>query len=95
MIYKDMNEVPEWGRESVQMRMEHGWTDGKNLTESMVRCWVIQDREDPYIVDLNDVPAWALSGVRQLMEEGKIKGNGVEAIGKRWSVVQAVMMASR
>ena len=95
MIYKDMNEVPEWGRESVQMRMEHGWTDGKNLTESMVRCWVIQDREDPYIVDLNDVPAWALSEVRQLMEEGKIKGNGVEAIGKRWSVVQAVMMASR
>lgn len=95
MIYKDINEVPEWGRESVQMRMEHGWTDGKNLTESMVRCWVIQDREDPYIVDLNDVPAWALSEVRQLMEEGKIKGNGVEAIGKRWSVVQAVMMASR
>ena len=79
MIYKDMNEVPEWGRESVQIRMEHGWTDGKNLTESMVRCWVIQDREDPYIVDLNDVPAWALSEVRQLMEEGKIKGNGVEA----------------
>lgn len=95
MVYKDINEVPEWGRESVQIRMEHGWTDGKNLTESMVRCWVIQDREDPYIVDLNDVPAWALSEVRKLMEEGKIKGNGVEAIGKRWSVVQAVMMASR
>ena len=95
MAYKDINEVPEWGRDAVRFRMEHGWTDGKNLTESMVRCWVVQDREDPYIVDLNDVPAWALAEVRNLMDTGKIKGNGVEAIGKRWSVLQAVMMATR
>ena len=46
-------------------------------------------------MDLNDVPAWALAEVRNLMDTGKIKGNGVEAIGKRWSVLQAVMMATR
>lgn len=95
MVYKDINEVPDWGKEAVRLRMEHGWTDGKNLTDSMVRCWVVQDREDPYIVDLNDVPAWALMEVRGLMDTEKIKGNGVEPIGKRWSVLQALIMASR
>lgn len=95
MVYKDINEVPDWGKDAVRLRMEHGWTDGKNLTDSTVRCWVVQDREDPYIVDLNDVPAWALTEVRGLMDEGKIKGNGVEAIGKRWSVLQALIMALR
>lgn len=95
MIYKDLTEVPEWGREAVQLRIDHGWTDGKNLSESMVRCWVVQDREDRYIVDLNDVPDWAKKEVQALMDSGKIKGTGVEAIGKRWSVIQAVIMAVR
>lgn len=95
MVYKDINEVPEWGRDAVRLRMEHGWTDGKNLTESMVRCWVVQDREDPYIVSLNDVPGWAKNEVQALIDAGKIKGNGVESIGKRWSVLQAVIMAYR
>lgn len=95
MVYKDINDVPDWGKEAVQLRMEHGWTDGKNLTDSMVRCWVVEDRENPYIVDLNDVPAWALMEVRKLMDEGKIKGNGVEPIGKRWNTILALMMAVR
>ena len=95
MIYKDINDVPDWGKEAVQLRIEHGWTDGKNLTDSMVRCWVVEDRENPYIVDLNDVPAWALMEVRNLIDEGKLKGNGVEPIGKRWNTILALMMAVR
>ena len=95
MIYKDITEVPDYGKESVQLRVSHGWTDGKNLTDSMVRCWVVEDRENPYIVDLNDVPAWALMEVRNLIDEGKINGNGVEPIGKRWNTILALMMAVR
>ena len=95
MIYKDITEVPDYGKESVQLRVSHGWTDGKNLTDSMVRCWVVEDRENPYIVDLNDVPAWALMEVRNLIDKGKLKGNGVEPIGKRWNTILALMMAAR
>lgn len=95
MAYKDITEVPEWGRKSVQLRIDHGWTDGKNITESMVRCWVIEDRENPYISELKDVPAWAVDEVKALMAAGKIKGNTVEPIGKRWQVIEALIMASR
>lgn len=95
MAYKDITEVPEWGRKSVQLRIDHGWTDGKNITESMVRCWVIEDRENPYISELKDVPAWAVPEVKALMAAGKIKGNSVEQIGKRWQVIEALIMASR
>ena len=95
MIYKDITEVPDYGKESVQLRVSHGWVDGKNLTDSMVRCWVVEDRENPYIVDLNDVPAWALTEVKNLIDKGKLKGNGVEPIGKRWNTILALMMATR
>lgn len=95
MIYKDITEVPEWGREAVQLRLDHGWTDGKNLTESMVRCWVVEDRENPYIADIGDVPTWAVPEVQALIDAGKIKGNGVEQIGKRWQVIESVIIGNR
>lgn len=94
-MYDDITKVPEWGRESVQLRIDHGWTDGKNLTESMVRCWVVEDRENPYIVNVEDAPAWAHEELQALIESGKIKGNGVEQIGKRWHVLEALIMANR
>lgn len=95
MIYKDITEVPEWGREAVQLRLDHGWTDGKNITESMVRCWVVEDRENPYIADIGDVPTWAVPEVQALIDAGKIKGNGVEQIGKRWQVIESVIIGNR
>lgn len=95
MAYKDITEVPEWGRESVQLRIDHGWTDGKNITESMVRNWVVEDRENPYIKDIGDVPTWAVPEVQALIDAGKIKGNGVEQIGKRWQVIESVIIGSR
>lgn len=94
-MYKDVTEVPEWGRASVQLRTEHGWSDGKNLTESMVRCWVVEDRENPYIVNMEDAPAWAHEELQALIDSGKIKGNGVEQIGKRWHTIEALIMANR
>lgn len=95
MIYKDITEVPEWGQASVQLRLDHGWTDGKNLTESMVRNWVVEDRENPYIKDIGDVPTWAVPEVQALIDAGKIKGNGVEQIGKRWQVIESVIIGNR
>lgn len=94
-MYKDITEVPEWGRKSAQFRIEHGWSDGKNLTESMVRCWVVEDRENPYIVNVDDAPAWAHEELQALIDSGKIKGNGVEQIGKRWHTLEALIMANR
>lgn len=95
MIYTDITEVPEWAQAAVQLRLDHGWTDGKNITESMVRCWVIEDRENPYIKDIGDVPTWAVPEVQALIDVGKIKGNGVEQIGKRWQVLESVIIGNR
>lgn len=94
-MYDDITKVPEWGRESVQLRTEHGWTDGKNLTDSILRCWVVEDRENPYIVNVEDAPAWAHEELQALIDNGKIKGNGVEQIGKRWHTLEALIMANR
>lgn len=95
VIYKSISEVPEWGQKSVQMRIDHGWTDGKNLTETMVRCWTIADREDPYIVNIDDVPTWAKKEVAKLIDAGKLKGTGVEQIGMRFSVLRALIVMNR
>ena len=95
MIYKDINEVPSYYKEAVQLRIDHGLTDGKNITESMCRIWTVEDRENPYIVDMDDVPAWAKPEIQALINAGKIKGNGKEQIGKRWQVLEALIMASR
>ena len=95
MIYKTIGDVPEWGKPAVQLRIDHGWTDGKNLTESMVRAWTVQDREDPYIVSLDDVPHWAKDEVSALIDAGKLKGTGVEQIGMRFSALRAIIVMNR
>lgn len=98
MVYKDITEVPEWGRESVQLRLDHGWSDCKNMPETLVRVWVSQDREDPYIADFDDLKKrapWAIPEVQGLVHTGKLKGNTVEPIGKRLSVLMAVIVATR
>ena len=95
MIYKTIAEVPEWGRAAVQLRIDHGWSDGKNLQDSLVRAWVAQDREDPYIANVEDVPRWAQAEVSALLDSGKLKGTGVETIGMRLSTLRAVIIAAR
>ena len=95
MIYKDITEVPEEWRASVQLRLDHGWDECKDMPESLVRGWVAEDRENPYIVDIGDVPTWAVPEVQALIDKGNIKGNGVEQIGKRWNVLQGLIMAER
>ena len=95
MIYKDITEVPEEWRASVQLRLDHGWDECKDMPESLVRGWVAEDRENPYIVDIGDVPTWAVPEVQTLIDKGNIKGNGVEQIGKRWNVLQGLIMAER
>lgn len=95
MIYKDITEVPEEWRASVQLRLDHGWDECKDMPESLVRGWVAEDRENPYIVSIGDVPTWAVPEVQALIDKGNIKGNGVEPIGKRWNVLQGLIMAER
>lgn len=98
MAYKDITEVPDYGKAAVQLRIEHGWSDCKNIEHSLLRAWVTYDKENPYIADLADVEkhrAWAVDEVKALMAAGKIKGNSVEQIGKRWQVIEALIMASR
>lgn len=50
VIYNTVEEVPEWGRESVQKRVDSGVLlgtgDGLGLTNDMVRFWVVADREE-------------------------------------------------
>lgn len=95
MIYKTIADVPKWGRAAVQLRIDHGWTDGKNLQDSLVRAWVAHDREDPYIANVEDVPRWAQAEVSALLDSGKLKGTGVETIGMRLSTLRAVIIAAR
>lgn len=97
-MYKDINEVPEWGKEAVQLRIDLNVTDGTNLTESMVRIWTIQDREDPYIRNLEDVgkkASYMFEDVKAWMAAGVIAGNGRHEIGKRLSQLQTLLMMSR
>ena len=49
--YKTLAEVPVWGREAVQARITRGSLKGDpvkglDLSEDMVRLWVIQDRDE-------------------------------------------------
>lgn len=50
VIYNTVDEVPEWGRESVQKRVDSGVLlgtgSGLALTPEMVRFWVVADREE-------------------------------------------------
>lgn len=97
-MYKSIEEVPEWGKEAVQLRIDLNVTDGTNLTESMVRIWTIQDREDPYIRNLEDVgkkASYMFDDVKAWMAAGVIAGNGRHEIGKRLSQLQTLLMMSR
>lgn len=95
MIYKTVADVPKWGRDVVQLYIDHGWTDGKNLPESLVRGWVAQFREDPYIANRDNAPVWARPEIDRLIAAGKLKGNGAEKVGMRLSTLRAIICATR
>lgn len=95
MVYKTIQDVPSWGKAAVKLRVDHGWTDGKNVTDSMLRVWVIEDREDPYIANNSDLPAWAIRETEELQKSGKLKGTEKESIGMRLSILRACIIANR
>lgn len=95
MIFKDISEVPEWGKKSVQFRIDKGYTDGKKLEQSLVRSWVALDREDPYIKNIDDVPESLKPETKELINAGYIKGNGSEPIGMRTSTLRSVIISAR
>lgn len=95
MVYKDITKVPEWGKEAVQRRIDGGYTDGKNLTESMVRCWVVDDREDPIYWNLEDVPPYWLEEAKEMVAAGVIAGDGVHQVAKKKSVFEGAVIAWR
>lgn len=98
MIYKDITEVPEWGREAVQLRLDHGWSDCKNIEHSLLRSWVTLDKENPYIADMKDVKRhaeWAIPEVQKLFDMGKLKGTGVEPIAMRLNDLRVCIINNR
>lgn len=95
MIYKTINDVPKWGKAAVQLRIDHGWSDGKNLPEGLVRAWVSIDREDPYIANRSDAPSWAKKDINELIDNGVLKGTKVEEIGLRLSDLRVLIIVNR
>lgn len=95
MVYKDINDVPNWGKEAVQLRIEGGYTDGKNLTESMVRCWVIEDRMNPFYSRLEDVPDYWFDAVKEMVAAGVIMGDGANQIGMTHTELKNAVIAWR
>lgn len=98
MIYKDITEVPEWGREAVQLRLDHGWSDCKDIEHSLLRSWVTLDKENPYIADMEDVKKhaeWAIPEVQRLFDMGKLKGTGAEPIAMRLNELRVCIINNR
>lgn len=95
MAYKDINEVPEWGKEAVQRRIEAKATDGKNLTESMVRIWTVEDRLNPFYSKLEDVPAYWFDAVKEMVSAGVIMGDGANQIGMTHTELKSAVIAWR
>lgn len=95
MVYKDINDIPDWGREAVQRRIDGGYTDGKNLTESMVRCWVVEDRMNPFYSRMEDVPEYWFDAVKEMVAAGVIMGDGANQIGMTHSELKIAVVAWR
>jgi hypothetical protein len=94
-VYKDINEVPEWGKEAVQRRIDAKATDGLNLTESMVRCWVVEDKMNPFYSKLEDVPAYWFESVKAMVAAGIIMGDGANQIGMTRTELKNAVIAWR
>ena len=49
VVYNSIDEVPDWGQDAVKRRIENGTLQGTgtglNLSQDLLRVWVIQDRE--------------------------------------------------
>lgn len=98
MLYKDITEVPEWGQASVQLRLDHGWSDCKDIEHSLLRSWVTLDKENPYIADMEDVKKhaeWAIPEVQRLFDMGKLKGTGAEPIAMRLNELRVCIINNR
>lgn len=98
VIYKDINEVPEWGRAAVKLRLDHGWSDCQNIENALLRSWVTLDKENPYIGDMEDVrkyAKWAIPEVQKLIDMGKLKGTGVEPIAMRLNDLRVCIINNR
>jgi len=95
MVYKDVADVPVWGRVAVQRRIEAGATKGEDLTESMVRTWVIDDRMNPYYEDLIDVPNYWLTDVEEMVNAGFIFGDGKHDVAMTHSELKPIIVAYR
>ena len=98
MIYKDITEVPEWGQASVQLRLDHGWSDCKDIEHSLLRSWVTLDKENPYIADMEDVKKhaeWAIPEVQRLFDMSKLKGTGAEPIAMRLNELRVCIINNR
>lgn len=88
MIYKTINDVPEWYRPTVQKCIDNGGIKGSgngelNLTESECRTLTILDNMSalgsvaPAVYKtIDDVPEWYRSAVQKLIDRGAIAGTG-------------------
>lgn len=94
-VYKDINDVPEWGKVAVQRRIEAKATDGKNLTESMVRIWTVEDRMNPFYSKLEDVPLYWFDTVKEMVGAGIIQGDGQHQIGMTRTELKSAVIAWR
>lgn len=95
MIYKTIDDIPEWGKEATQRRIDAGATDGTNLNDSTVRCFVVEDRMNPFYADLKDVPKYWREDVSKMIEYGIICGDGKNQVGMTRSELKAVIVAYR
>lgn len=88
MIYKTINDVPEWYRATVQKCIDNGGIKGTsngelNLTESECRTLTILDNmsalgstEPTVYKTVDDVPTYYRNAVQKLIDKGAIAGTG-------------------
>ncbi|MDO5785021.1 MAG: S-layer homology domain-containing protein [Eubacteriales bacterium] len=88
MIYKTINDVPEWYRPTVQKCIDNGGIKGAgngelNLTESECRTLTILDNMSalgsiaPVVYKtIDDVPSYYKAAVQKLIDRGAIAGTG-------------------
>ena len=98
MIYKTFEDVPDWAKPAVQLRIDLGAIKDKdNMTvyDSNLVDWTTVDRENPYYKELADVPDYWQDDCKKLIDKCVIKGDGKNTIGMRKCELKAAIIAKR
>lgn len=102
-MYAKFEDVPEWGKESVQKLIDRGVfaTDTLNLKLSILRLIIIMDRLDllsegeVVYQTVDQIPSWGQPIIKKLLDEGKLKGTSATSLDLTFTMLRCIVVLDR